>query len=147
MKVYIKNMVCLGTKQLVIQEIEKLGIIYNKFVNSEIELAQDLTLPEIKSLEHALQLYGLQIEFKKSNLVSRICSIVHDMIDNNMILREGLSKYLSNRLGYNYYYLNTYFFRETGHAIEEYYVARKEDSLKEKTRRNVLMGHNQNIFI
>lgn len=132
-------MVCLGTKQFVIQEIEKLGINYKTFENSEIELEEDLTLPEIKQLDHALQLYGLQIDFKKSKLVSRIRGIVHDMIDNNLMLRAGLSKYLSNKIGYNYYYLNSYFFRETGLAIEEYYVARKEDSIRENMGRNALV--------
>jgi AraC family transcriptional regulator len=139
MKIYIKNMVCIGTKDFVVQELESMGINYKKFELSEIELEDDLTLPEIKRLDHAFRQYGLEVVFEKSKIVSQIRNTINDLIENNLILKSGLSNYVSNKVGYNYYYLNSYFFKETGLAIEEYYVSRQEDNIRERMKRNALV--------
>jgi hypothetical protein len=138
MKMHILNMVCLGTKTFVLKEFEKLGIKFSRFEMSEIELEEDLTLPQINILDHALRQYGLEVVFKKSQLVSRICNAIHDFIENNLIMNFGLSNYVSNKIGYNYHYLNSYFFRETGLAIEEYYISRQEENIRERIRKNNL---------
>lgn len=135
MKIIIKNMVCLGTKSFVIQELEKLGIKYLKFEANEIEIENDLTLPEIKRLDHAFRQIGLEIVIKKSKLVRKIRNIIHDMIENKLIMHTGPGTYISKILGYNYFYLNSYFYKETGLAIEEYYVARQEDRIMEGMRK------------
>ena len=128
-------MVCVGTKPYVVEELEKLGIKYSKFESGEIDLTDDLTLPEIKRLDHTLRQYGLEATFKKSKLVSKIRTVIHDLIENNLILRSGLSSYISNKIGYNYYYLNSYFFSETGLAIEEYYVSRQEFNIRDSLKK------------
>jgi len=60
MKIYIKNMVCQGTKFFVINELRKLGFRYNKFESGELDLREDLSLSEIKELDHSLRKYGLE---------------------------------------------------------------------------------------
>jgi len=123
----------------VVQELEKMGIKFTSFESGEIDTEVDLTLPEIKRLDHALRQYGLEASFSKSKLVSRIRNAVHELIETNLNLRNGLSSYVSNKVGYNYYYLNSYFFKETGLAIEEYYTARQENNIRERMKKNILI--------
>lgn len=132
-------MVCIGTKPYVVQELEKMGIKFSSFESGEIDTEEDLTLPELNRLDHALRQYGLEASFRKSKLVSRIIKAVHGLIENNLNLRDGLSNYISNKVGYNYYYLNSYFFRETGLAIEEYYTTIQENNIRERMKKNSLV--------
>ena len=131
MKIYIKNMVCQGTKFFVLLEMEKLGIKFNRFELGEIEIDDDLTLLEIRRLDYALRKYGLEVVFKKSQLVSRIRSIINDLIDKDINIKTGFSLYISKIAGYNYDYLNTYFSKETGLPIEEYFIERKNEKMRE----------------
>jgi hypothetical protein len=131
MKIYIKNMVCQGTKFFVLLEMEKLGIKFNKFELGEIEIEEDLTLLEIRRLDYALRKYGLEVQFKKSKLVSKIRTIITDMIEKDINIKSGFSLYISKMAGYNYDYLNNYFLKETGLPIEEYFIERKNEKLKE----------------
>lgn len=132
-------MVCIGTKPYVVQELEKMGIKFTSFESGEIDTEEDLTLPELKRFDHALRQYGLETSFTKSKLVSRIINAVHELIETNLNLRYGLSNYVSNKVGYNYYYLNSYFFKETGLAIEEYYTSRQENNIRERMKKNKLI--------
>jgi len=67
MKIYLKNMVCQGTKYFVILEMRNLGINFKKFESDEIELEEDLSLAKIRKLNHSLQEIGLEAIFRKSN--------------------------------------------------------------------------------
>jgi len=131
MKIDIKNMVCQGTKFFVLLEMEKLGIKFTKFELGEIEIEEDLTLLEIRRLDYALRKYGLEVLFKKSKLVSKIRNIIADMIEKDVNLKSGFSLYISKMVGYNYDYLNNYFSKETGLPIEEYFIERKNEKIKE----------------
>ena len=123
-------MVCRGTKYFVLLEIEKLGIKYNRFELGEIDLEDDLKLREIKKLDNALRNYGLEIMFRKSKLVSKIRNTVLDMVENKINPESGFSFYISNRLGYEYDYLNSYFSKETGLPIEEYYIEKQDEKMR-----------------
>jgi hypothetical protein len=129
MKVYIKNMVCQGTRNFVLLELKKLGINYSKFELGEIDLENDLSLEDIKKLDTSLRKYGLEIVFRKSKVVDKIRHAVHDLVMNDLTLRTSFSYYISDRLGYNYTYLNTYFKKETGIPIEEYYIEKKVEKM------------------
>jgi hypothetical protein len=130
MKIYIKNMVCQGTKLFVLHELDTLGIVYHSFRLGEIDLDEDLSLNEIKKLDNSLRKYGLEIIFADSLLVSRIREAVLDLVENNVTINTSLSYYISERLGNNYTYLNEYFTKETGLPIEEYYLEKKDEKVK-----------------
>jgi hypothetical protein len=72
MKIYIKNMVCNGTKSFVIQELEELGFKYNTFESGEIDFVKDLSRSDKSKIDQSLQKYGLELSFEKTNLVSKI---------------------------------------------------------------------------
>ena len=61
MKVYIKNMVCQGTRKFVLLEIKKLGLSLVSFESGEIEFQNDLSPLETSELEVKLQKYGLEM--------------------------------------------------------------------------------------
>ena len=66
MKIYIKNMVCQGTRFYVLNELRKLGFKYNTFEFGELDLREDLSLPEIQELDNSLRKFGLEYTFDKS---------------------------------------------------------------------------------
>ncbi len=131
MKIYIKNMACQGTKFFVLLEMEKLGIKFSTFELGEIEIEDDLTLVEIRRLDNSLRKYGLEVVFRKSKLVSEIRNLLNDVIEDNVNLKSGFSMYVSKMTGYNYEYLSNYFLKETGVPIEEYFIERKNEKMKE----------------
>lgn len=72
MKIFIKNMVCNGTRSFVIKELEGLGITYNTFKSGVIEIVEDLSRADRKKLDQSMQQYGLELKFIESNVLSRI---------------------------------------------------------------------------
>jgi hypothetical protein len=130
MKIYIKNMVCQGTKLFVLHELDSLGIVYRSFGFGEINLDEDLSLDEIKKLDSSLRKYGLEIIFADSLLVARIREAVLDLVENKVFVNASFSFYISERLGNNYTYLNDYFNKETGLPIEEYYLETSDEKMK-----------------
>ena len=61
MKVYIKNMVCQGTRKCVLMEIKKLGLSMVSFESGEIEFQKELSPLETSELEYKLRKYGLEL--------------------------------------------------------------------------------------
>jgi hypothetical protein len=82
MKIYIKNMVCLGTRSFVIEELEGLGFNYNTFESGEIDFEEDLSRAERKKIYKSMQQYGLVLSFGKSNMISKILNVIHNLADN-----------------------------------------------------------------
>lgn len=61
MKIFIKNMVCQGTRRFVMMEIKKLGLKLNSFDSGELEFVQDLSPVQTCALERSLNKYGLEM--------------------------------------------------------------------------------------
>lgn len=135
MKIYIKNMVCQGTKLFVLHELGKLGLKYNTFELGEIDFEEDLSLTQIKELDRSLNKYGLVVTFRNTNLVFKIRCVINDMVDSNLPYGTSFSSYISRSVGYNYTFLNKYFILETGLPIEEYFIEKKieKERLNEET--------------
>jgi hypothetical protein len=135
MKIYIKNMVCQGTKLFVLHELERLGLKYNKFELGEIDFKEDLSLAEIKELDRSLHKYGLVVTFRNTNLVFKIRCVINDLVESNLPYGTSFSNYISRSVGYNYAFLNKYFIIETGLPIEEYFIEKKSEKerLNEET--------------
>lgn len=65
MKIYIKNMVCQGTRKFVLMEIKKLGLKLSSFIAGELDFQTTLSTNEAKSVELSLRKYGLELMFDK----------------------------------------------------------------------------------
>jgi hypothetical protein len=71
MKIFIKNMVCQGTRSFVIKELEELGISYRTFKSGVIDLVEDLSKSDRIKLDESMQQYGLELKFSESDVLSR----------------------------------------------------------------------------
>jgi hypothetical protein len=65
MKIYIKNMVCQGTRKFVLMEIKKLGLKLSSFIAGELDFQKILSPSEKESVELSLKKYGLELMFDK----------------------------------------------------------------------------------
>jgi hypothetical protein len=133
MKIYIKNMVCIGTKSLIIKELENLGFSYNSIDPGVIDFKKDLSLNEIRQLNQALGEYGLEVTFRDIRFVTEIRCLIHDLVDNNIQLWNDFSNYITRKLGNDYAFLNKCFMLETGSTIETYYNELYDLSLQKIT--------------
>jgi hypothetical protein len=130
MKIYLKNMVCQGTRFFVLHELERLGLKFKTFELGEIDFVNDPSLEDLKNLDQSLRKYGLEISTGKNKLVFEVRKIVLDMIENNTQFQTSFSYHISRRAGYNYDLLNNFFKRETGLPIEEYYLEKKSERMR-----------------
>lgn len=87
MKIYIKNMVCLGTKSFVIKELEGLGYNYSSFESGEIDFEVNLSRTERKKLDQSMQQFGLELNYRRSDLLSKIRNTIHNLADNYIATR------------------------------------------------------------
>jgi hypothetical protein len=130
MKIYLKNMVCQGTRYFVIHELDKLGLKFKTFELGEIEFENDLSLEVMNKLDLSLRKYGLELSTGKNRLVFDIRKTVLDLIETNTPFQTSFSYLISQRIGYNYDLLNKFFKRETGLPIEEYYIEKKSERIR-----------------
>jgi hypothetical protein len=91
MKIYIKNMVCPGTRSFVIEELEGLGLNYNTFESGGIDFKENLSQAERNKLNKSMQQYGLELSFGKSNMISKILNVIHNLADNHTATRQKIS--------------------------------------------------------
>lgn len=64
MKIFIKNMVCQGTRKFVLKEIKKLGFRLISFESGELEFSGELSPVETNALERSLNKYGLEMSLR-----------------------------------------------------------------------------------
>ncbi|MGG5507236.1 MULTISPECIES: helix-turn-helix domain-containing protein [unclassified Myroides] len=130
---FIKNMVCNRCVFMVQQEIEKLGLSIQSIKLGEVELKQELSVPEKEALSKALVALGFYlIDDKKSQLITKIKSAIVELVhhrDNE--LKVNLSDFLSTELGHDYNYLSNLFSEIEGKTIEKYFIAQKIEKIKE----------------
>jgi hypothetical protein len=90
MKVFIKNMVCQGTRKFVLQEIKRLGFKLISFDSGEIEFENELLPSQIKTLERSMFKFGLVI-FQESDLHSK----TFDYTSNKPEIHAYVDEYFS----------------------------------------------------
>lgn len=61
MKIFIKNMVCQGTRKYVLQELKRLGLKLKSFESGEIEFHNELSQKEAEELTQSLKKFGLEV--------------------------------------------------------------------------------------
>jgi hypothetical protein len=130
MKIYLKNMVCQGSRFFVLHELERLGLKYKTFELGEIDFENDLSQEEMKTLDLSLRKYGLELSGGKNKLIFEIRKTVLELIEKNTQFHTSFSYLISQRVGYNYDLLNKFFKRETGLPIEEYYIEKKSERMR-----------------
>ena len=140
MKIYIKNMVCRGTRLLIIQELERPGFSYNAIELGMIDFKKDLSLNELNELYQALNQYGLMVTFRDIRIVSEIRYLIHELVENKIQLWNDFSNYIIQKFGYNYSYLDEHFKLETGFSIENYYIENSNEREGRKENDNLILS-------
>jgi AraC-like DNA-binding protein len=133
MKIYVKYMVSLRCKLMVISELEKLGLAFTKVELGTVELVNDITIEQRKALSLALLSSGLELmQDKNVILIERIKNIIIEQIHYTEVLPKfKFSVYISNKLKYDYTYLSNLFSVTEGITIEHFIILHKIERVKE----------------
>jgi AraC-like DNA-binding protein len=133
MRVFIKHMVSNSCKILVKNELDKLLIKYNVIELGEIELLESLSVFKKEELKVALQKLGFELlDNPRVILCERIKSTIIHMLDlSNEFPKTNYSRYISQRLLYDYTYLSNVFSEVENITIEHFIIAHKIEKVKE----------------
>ncbi len=131
----VKNMVCRRCILSVEDVLKKLDIPYSKVLFGEIYLTEKPSLQQKQNLVNELNRIGLEIiDDHTTVLIEKIKQLVIKMARNEEPEKEKkitLSKYLSNRLNYEYTHLSSLFSSVEGRTIEQYFIEQRIEKAKE----------------
>ncbi|MEO6939985.1 MAG: AraC family transcriptional regulator [Candidatus Kapaibacterium sp.] len=133
MHLYIRSMVSLRCKQVVIAELDKLGLHYTSVDLGDVTLDAMLSISERQQLSIALQRSGLELmEDRRNILVERIKKVIIESIHySTEALKINFSDHLSIKLNYDYTYLANVFSDVEHNTIEHFIIAHKIERVKE----------------
>jgi AraC-like DNA-binding protein len=140
MVIYVKNMVCVRCKMVVQSELAKLGLHPIKVELGEAVIQEDISAEYLAQLNMELQKSGLEILKDNKNILAEKIktAIIQLVYEDDAKLKINLSDYLSDKLHYNYTYLNNVFYKTQGLSIEKYMIAQKIERVKELLAYNEL---------
>lgn len=133
MKLYIKYMVSLRCKMIVIEELKKLGL-QNVIVDlGMVEILENISPQQRLKLKENLKKSGLELlDDKKSILIEKIKNVIIEMIHyTDDQLTVNYSDYISEKTGYDYTYLANIFSEVKGITIQQFIIIHKIEKVKE----------------
>jgi AraC-like DNA-binding protein len=133
MKLFIKYMVSIRCKNVVKEELNKLGLHWTKVKLGEVEVMESLTIEQLEQLKNALMKSGLELmDDRRAILIEKIKNIIITMIHYaDEPYPQNLSDYISEQLNHDYTSLANLFSEVTGITIEHYLIAHKIERVKE----------------
>ena len=125
---------------LVRDELAKIALFPTRIELGEVEFEGNLSLPQLDQTRTALQNSGFELlDDRKSILVQRIKNIIINLVHYpEERLTTSFSKYLSQKLNYDYTYLSNLFTKGQGSTIEKFYILHKIEKVKELLTYNEL---------
>lgn len=133
MKLYIKYMVSLRCKMMVMEELKKLKLQYITLDLGMVETLEDISPAQQQQLKENLLRSGLELlDDKKSILIEKIITVVVDMIHHSDELPQvNYSDYISEKVGYDYTYLSKTFSEVEGITLQQFIILHKIERVKE----------------
>ena len=133
MMIQIRNMESNRCKDLVKNELDKLGIQYKSVELGEVELKGIVPGEKLQMIGTALRDSGLELmDNKKIRLVEKIKDAVYQMVYlSDDLPKPNLSDYICKKVNYNYTYLSNLFSGVQGVTIEKYIIIQKIERVKE----------------
>jgi AraC-like DNA-binding protein len=115
------------------QELSKLGIHHKGVSLGQVEITTPTTDHQHEKLKTGLFEYGLElIDDKKKVVVEKIKNVVIEMVHYSDELPQiKFSRYLSQKLNYDYTYLSNLFSQSVGTTIEKFVLLHKVEKVKE----------------
>ncbi len=133
MRLFIRNMVSLRCKMIVMSELESLGLHHTIVELGEVEIKEILSDEIHDALKLALLKSGLELmDDKKAMLIEKIKNVVVEMIHySDELPKTNFSDFLSKKLNYDYTYLSNLFSEVKGVTIEQFIISHKIERVKE----------------
>ncbi|MEQ8703809.1 MAG: AraC family transcriptional regulator [Phaeodactylibacter sp.] len=133
MKLYIKYMVSLRCKMMVVEELKKLGMHYGTIELGVVEILEDINQEQRDQLKKNLLKSGLELlDDNKSILIEKIKNGIMEMIHySDELPKVNYSDYISEKLGYDYTYLASTFSEVRGVTIQQFIILHKIERIKE----------------
>ena len=133
MKLHIRNMVSAESREVVKEELTRLGLDHFFILKRKVELDTSISESTLTILREKLAVHGLELlEDKKSQLIERIKNSIIEMVrEADKPLKTNFSNYLSSTLMYDYTYMANVFSKVQGMTIERYIILRKIERVKE----------------
>ena len=132
-KLLIKNMVCQRCVLTVENIFTDLEIPFHKISLGEVDLDQNLSADDLKSIDGELQKVGFEL------IESRVNKIIEDtkkaVIEYLNLGMEGenlkLSSFITKKIPYDYSYLSDLFSTIEGKTIEQFFILSRIEKVKE----------------
>ncbi|GAA0878000.1 hypothetical protein GCM10009119_09680 [Algoriphagus jejuensis] len=133
MKLYIKYMVSLRCKMVVMEELKKLGLHQVSVDLGVVEILENISLEQRSQLKRNLAKSGLELlDDKRSILIESIKNLIIEMIHYSEDLpKVNYSDYISEKLGYDYTYLANIFSEVKGITLQQFIIIHKIERAKE----------------
>jgi AraC-like DNA-binding protein len=133
MRLYIKYMVSLRCKMLVIEELQKLNIHFDTVDLGMVKLPETISVEAHDKLKENLLKSGLELlDNKKAILIEKIKNVIIEMIHySEEVPKVNFSDYLSEKLNYDYTYLANCFSEVKGITIQQFIIINKIERIKE----------------
>jgi AraC-like DNA-binding protein len=126
-------MVSIRCKMLVKDELKKLGLHYVTVDLGEVDIMENITLPQREQFKIALLKSGLELmDDKRAMLIEKIKNVIIEMVHyTDELPKINFSDYLSQKLDYDYTYLANLFSETEGTTIEHFILLHKIERVKE----------------
>lgn len=133
MKLYIKYMVSLRCKLMVIEELNKLGLHYVTIDLGMVEIVEDISQVQRDDFQKALVKIGLELmSDKKAILIEQIKDAVVELVHcSDEPHHIKFSVFISERLKCDYTYLSNLFSETEGRTIGHFIILHKIERVKE----------------
>ena len=133
MKLYIKHMVSARCKQVVKDELHKLGLHYVILELGLVDIMEDLTEAQRDQLKNELSKVGFELmDDRKAILVEKTKMAIIELVHHCETLpKVSHSEYLSKKVGYDYTYLANLFSEVKGITIQQFIINHKIEKIKE----------------
>ena len=133
MKLYIKYMVSLRCKMMVMEELKKLDLNHAVVDLGVVELHENISTEQRDLLKKNLLKSGLKLlDDKRSILIESIKNLIIEMVHySEEMPKVNYSDYISEKLGYDYTYLANIFSEVKGTTIQQFIIIHKIERAKE----------------
>ncbi len=132
MKISIKFDMNITCREILKEQLDKVGAAYEIIDLGEIEIIDPVSDAKFDELQENLNRFGIDIlNDQRSQLIQKVKNVIIEMINLDNPPNSKISHYLSEKLNMNYSYISNIFSETTFISIESYIILQKIEKTKE----------------
>jgi AraC-like DNA-binding protein len=133
MMLLIRNMESNRCRTVVMEELNKLGLLFDSVELGEVELSNIPSVEKLSLIAVALQRSGLELMGdNKILLINKIKKAIDHFVHlNNDISRPNLSEFVGKEVHRDYHNLSKIFSESEGITLERYFIGKRIEFAKE----------------